>query len=194
MGLFDDFDINEEDVKTSSFDIADGVYRFEISDAERRDGSTNKPDNTYFVISFQLEDENGDSAGEKQSWHTLAVDGDAEHRIAKIGWSTLKGLLLSLGIKGSELQDFEGPEIVGVRGTLQLKTGAKKGNKDPYQNIRNIHVDDEDAEEEEALAPKKASKPAAKKAAPAKAKPAKKAPEPEDEGDDEDDDNPFGDD
>ena len=177
MGLFDDFDMSEEDIKVNNFDIDDGVYHFVVAEAERQDGSAKNPDNTYFVIKLQLENEAGEAAGEKQSWHTLAVDGDTEHRIAKIGWSTLKQMLLNLGLKGSELQDFEGPEIVGKTGTLQLKTAPAKNGKDPYQNIRNVRVDKDEPE-----------------AKPAKKAAAKPKPAPGEESDDDDDDNPFGDD
>lgn len=184
MGIFSDYDIDIDSVKENSgFDVEDGVYQFTIAEADTLDGTPNKPDTTFFYIDYSLEDENGDTAGIKRAWYTLAEDGDTDTKRVKQSMSFLKGDLLRLGLKGSQLADFDGSELVGRTGTLQLKTGAGKNGKQGYQNIRNIRLDDGD-EAEEAPAPKKASKPAAKKAAP------KKAAEPEPEEGDEDD-NPF---
>lgn len=181
MGLFDDYNVDIDEVKVNSFDVNDGVYGFEIAEAQTIEGTRNAPDRVSFRIDYQLTDENGDAAGQKSDWFTLSEDGDSNSRLAKFGFSNLKKRLLELGLKGSELADFTGEEVLGLTGTLQLKTKRAKNGND-YQNIANVRVDE--AEEEEAPAKKAPAKRAPAKKAPAKAAPA------EESG--EDDDNPFG--
>lgn len=189
MGIFSDYNIDIEAVKENNFDVLDGVYFFTVAEAEVLEGTQNKPDTTFFVIDYQLEDENGDAVGQKREWFTLAEDGDSETKRATQSTSFLKTRLISLGLKGEALAHFDGSEIVGLTGTLQLKTGPGKNGNPGFQNMRNVKVD-------EAPEPKKAP---AKKAtakseddteikARVKAKQAARAVEVE-----EDEDNPFGD-
>lgn len=186
MGIFSDYDIDIDSVKENNFDVADGVYLFTVAEAEVLDGTANKPDDTFFIIDYQLEDENGDAAGQKREWFTLAQDGDATTKRAKQSVSFLKARLVSLGLKGAQLVDFDGSEIVGKTGSLQLKTTPSKNGGGEFQNIRNVRVVEDSEDEEPApkkTAPKRA---AAKKSAPKKSAPVE-------ESDDEDDDeNPFG--
>lgn len=184
MGIFSDYNIDIDEVKESNYDIADGTYRFTIAEAEVIDGTQNKPDTTFFVIDYQLEDENGDAAGQKRAWYTMAEDGRTDTRRVTVSMSILKSELLKLGLKGSQLADFDGSEIVGKTGVLTLKTGPSKNNKPGFQNIRNLVVDEDDEPEEKPV----------KKAAP-KAKPEKKkvtATAPVADSDEDEDDNPFG--
>lgn len=179
MGIFDDYNIDIEAVKENNFDVADGIYFFTVAEAEVLDGTQNKPDTTFFIIDYQLEDEDGDAAGQKREWFTLAEDGDSSTKRATQSTSFLKTRLVSLGLKGDALAEFDGSEIVGLTGTLQLKTGPGKNGAPGFQNIRNVRVDEAPVAEEKPkkkVAPKKA---AAKKSAPV-----------EEDGDDED--NPFG--
>lgn len=192
MGIFDDYDIDIDQVKENSFDVADGVYLFEVAEAEVLDGTANKPNDTFFIIDYQLEDENGDAAGQKREWFTLAQDGERTKRVTQsLGF--LKSRLLGLGLKGSQLTEFDGSELVGKRGSIQLKTTPGKNGKGEFQNIRNVKLaegaDDEPEEKPAKAAPKAAAKPAARKPA---AKP--KAPVEEPEESEGDDDNPFGND
>lgn len=199
MGIFDDFGIDPDKIPDTSFDIADGTYLFEIGEAERQDGSTNNPDDTLFYIDYSLFNEDEDSVGSKRAYYTLAKDGDPEHPRAIQSQSFMKADLKRLGV--TDLSDFDGSELIGLRGVLQLKSvpgkGANRGNM--YQNIRNIRLDE--AEEQEAPVVKKApaKKPAAKADTAAADAEAKKrvaanrtarAAEASDEGDDSD--NPFG--
>lgn len=203
MGIFDDYGIDPDEIKESSFDIEDGTYNFEIAEAENLDGTNNKPDTTFHIIDYQLTDEEGDSVGSTREWFTLAEDGDPETKRAKQSQSFLKSRLKSLGITGEALKGYDGSEIVGLTGVLQLKstpgTGVNKGKT--FQNVKNVRL--AEVEEEPAPAPKKAvRKPAAKAGiskedAEAKARvkakqAARAAAEAEEEPDDEDDDNPFG--
>ena len=194
MGIFDDYGVDPDEIKEASFDTPDGTYRFEISEAEILDGTNNKPDTTFFIIDYQLEDEDGDAAGSTREWFTMAEDGDSETKRAAQSMGFLKTRLKSLGV--TDLKNFDGSEILGLTGVLQLRStpgkGANKGRT--YQNVRSVTLD-----EAEAPAPKKApaKRPAKRPAkeesdeaikARVKAKQAARAAaEPED-----DEDNPFG--
>lgn len=197
MGIFDDFNIDIDAVKESSFDIEDGTYRFEIAEAEQLDGTDNKPDTTFFIIDFQLEDEDGDAAGQTRTWYTLAEDGDTDTKRVLQSMSFFKADLKALGVK--DFANFDGSELIGKTGTLRLVStpgkGANKGKT--FQNVKSITLD----EEEEAPAPKKApAKRAASSTAKAdaeakarvKANQAKRAAEAEESDEDDEDDNPFG--
>lgn len=196
MGIFDDYGVDPDEIKESNFDIEDGTYRFEISGAEILDGTNNKPDTTFFVVDYELEDEDGDAAGSTREWFTMAEDGDSETKRVQQSMSFLKSRLKSLGV--TDLKGFDGSEIEGLTGVLQLRStpgkGANKGKT--FQNIKSVKLDEV---EEEAPAPKKApAKKAAAKVeesdesikARVKAKQAARAAA---EAEDEDEaDNPFG--
>lgn len=196
MGIFDDYGINPDEIKESNFDIEDGTYRFTISEAEVLNGTANKPDTTFFIIDYQLEDEDGDTAGSTREFFTMAEDGESDTKRVLQSMGFFKSRLKSLGI--SDLSGFDGSELIDLTGVLQLRSTPGKGaNRDKmYQNIKSVKLD----EVEEAPAPKKApaKKPAAKPTiskedaetkARVKAKQAARAAaeEPEDE-----DENPFG--
>ena len=162
MGLFDDFDIDMDDVKASgSFDFEDGFYEWTISEALRQNGSRNTPDSTFFIIKYNL-----DEAGTYWEWFTLAVDGDPGHKDAKRSLGYLKTRLLELGIPAAELNTFDPDDLEGISGTFKLLTTANAKGK--FQNIRNFKVTGV-VEEEEEPAPKPTRarrKPAAKKPEP----------------------------
>lgn len=164
MGLFDDYGIDPDAIKESSFDIDDGTYHFEIGEAERQDGTTNNPENTVFYIDYSLFDEDGDPVGSKRAYYTLAEDGDSDTKRVQQSMSFFKADLKRLGI--TDLSNFDGSELIGLKGVLQLKStpgkGANRGNT--YQNIRNLRLDEE-AEEAPAPAATKASAKAAPKQA-----------------------------
>ena len=184
MGIFDDYNIDVAAIKEQGgFEIEDGTYRFVIAEAEILDGTDNKPDTTFFIIDYQLEDEDGDPVGSTRSWYTMAEDGDTETKRVAQSMGFFKSDLKRLGVK--DLKSFDGSELIGVTGVLQLKSTPGKGaNRDKmFQNVRNVRVD----EAEEAPAPKKAKADAeAKKRVQAKQK--ARAEEPADDGDE----NPFG--
>lgn len=188
MGIFSDYDIDIDSVKENSFDVPDGTYRFEIAEGEELDGTQNKPDTTFFVIDYQLEDEHSDAAGSYREWYVLAENGDSETKRARQSVGFLKSRLLKLGLKGSQLADFDGSEIIGITGTMRLKTkpGRKQGTE--FQNIATMKVDGVDGTDvEEEKEPEEApAKPARKAPAKRAAKPAA-AKEPEAD----EDENPF---
>lgn len=199
MGIFDDFGVDPDKVKEAgNFNVEDGVYHFEVAEAEILEGTAKKPDTTFFYIDFQLTDEDGDPVGSVRTWYTMAEDNDSETAQAVRSQGFLKSDAKALGV--TDMHAFDGSEIIGVKGVLRLVStpgkGASKGKI--FQNVRNIRRVEEEVEE--APAPKKApAKRAAKPAATeddaaikarVKAKQAARAAEPEEDEDDED--NPFG--
>ena len=218
MGLFDDFDIDMDEVEEAGgFSFEDGTYDFEIAEALTQNGTKNKPDTTFFIIKYALND---GEAGTYWEWFTVAVDGSSEHANAKRSLGFLKSRLMDLGFKASQLNDIDGEDLEGIQGTLQLLTtsgkGANAANK--YQNIRNVKVGEAEAEAPVKAEPKRrATKPvetdeededldaikqrvAAKRAARAKAAPEddeEEAPKPAPRRrraatEDDEEDNPFG--
>lgn len=148
MGLFDDFDIDMDEVEEAGgFSFEDGTYDFEIAEALTQNGTKNKPDTTFFIIKYALND---GEAGTYWEWFTVAVDGSSEHANAKRSLGFLKSRLMDLGFKASQLNDIDGEDLEGIQGTLQLLTtsgkGANAANK--YQNVRNVKVGEAEAEEE----------------------------------------------
>lgn len=194
MGLFDDFDIDMDDVKAASFDFEDGSYEFEISEARVQNGSKKKEDDTFFIISYSLND---GVDGTYNEWFTIAQDGEVTQR-AKQSLSFLKARLIDLGLEAASLNELDPEDLEGTRGTLQLKT--TKSAKGEFQNVRNVKVgeseeadepEESDAEIKKRVQAKQADRATTAKTATVK-KPAttKRAAKPV--ADDEDDDNPFG--
>lgn len=176
MGLFDDFDIDMDEVKAAGgFEFEDGHYDFQISEALIQNGTKNDPDDTKFIIKYDM-----DEAGTYWEWFTIAVDGDPEHPKAKQSLGFLKNRLLDLGFQASALNDLNPEDLEGIVGTLELRTTSGKGKNaaNKYQNVRNVKVA-APAAAEEAPAPKAAPK----RRAAATPKPAS---EPEVEEEDED--------
>lgn len=168
MGIFDDYGIDPDTIKESSFDIDDGTYIFEIGEAETQDGSTSNPDDSFFYIDYSLFDaETLEPVGSKRAYYTLAQDGDSETKRVKQSMSFMKGDLKRLGI--TDLSSFDGSELIGLRGSLQLKSVPGKGARrnEMFQNIKNVRLAGEEDEAEAAPEVKKpvrkaAARPAAK--------------------------------
>ena len=202
MGLFDDFDIDMDEVKAAGgFDFEDGHYDFEISEVLRQQGTKNDPDDTKIIIKYDLND---GEAGTYWEWFTIAVDGDSEAAKAKQSLSFLKNRLLDLGIPASELNTIEPEDLEGIVGTLELKTTSGKGKNaaNTYQNVRNVKVGTASEPEEEdttaAIKKRVAEKRAAREAAESKPTPTRKTTAAKRPArpieDDEDEENPFGND
>jgi hypothetical protein len=207
MGLFDDFDIDMDEVKEAGgFTFDDGTYDFVISEALTQNGTKTHPDNTNFIIKYDF-DENG----VYWEWFTIAVGGDPTAPRAVTGLSFLKRRLQDLGFQASELNDIEPEDLEGISGALTIATkqGRGKNAGNAYQNVTKVVVSDADGEIEKAPEPvvdTKAADAAAKRRVaarqaerakaeePAPAAPARRprrtaaAPVAEDEGDE---DNPF---
>ena len=153
MGLFDDFDIDMDEVKAAGgFDFEDGNYDFEISEALIQNGTKNDPDDTKFIIKYDM-----DEAGTYWEWFTIAVDGDPTAKKAEQSLGFLKSRLVDLGFSPSALNDLDPEDLEGIVGSLQLLTTSGKGKNaaNKYQNVRNVKVAVEEEEPEPEPAPKR---------------------------------------
>lgn len=157
-GLFEEYGIDPDEVPDApSYDIADGIYEFEVSNAF--DWVSDDEDRSAFVIEYAL----GDEGKTKSEWFNLPEDASAptEAEMKKLGF--LKQRLLSLGVPRESLATVEKEDLIGITGTLQLKTSRAKNGSD-YQNVRNVTV--EEAEEEAPAAKAPVAKAPAKKGKP----------------------------
>lgn len=139
-GLFEEYGIDPDEVpEAPSYDVEDGIYEFEISNSF--DWVSDDEDRSAFVIEYTV----GDEGKKTSEWFNLPEDASAptEAEMKKLGF--LKQRLLSLGIPREELGTVEKDDLIGITGTLQLKTTRGRNGKD-YQNVRNVTVDDAEAE------------------------------------------------
>jgi hypothetical protein len=136
MGLFDDFNINPDEIKAASNFSGpdDGSYEWEISEDARRDGTPSKPNYVYITFDYDL-----DEAGSFREWFTIGVkddsgDIDTEHEAAKKSLPYLKQRLESLGF---DPHTYEPGDAEGLTGSfrLQTKKGTGRNKDNTYQNI-----------------------------------------------------------
>lgn len=187
MGLFDTLGVDMSEISASGFtNPPDDYYEFEISESSIRIGTKKEPNVMKFVIEYSLGE-----AGTTSEWFTVAEDGEVTAK-AKKSLGFLKSRLVDLGVDADSF-DPEESDLSGIRGSLQLVT------RDGYQNVRNVTVEETEAEEEPDTAAEDAARKkrvAANKAAretteaPAKA-PAKKAPAKRPAAKSVDEENPF---
>ena len=176
-GLLDGYGIDMDEVEAPSFDVADDIYEFEVSDFFIQEGTTNWPDRTWLVIEYSL----GGNGKSKSEWFELPEDASApsDKELLKLGF--YKNRLKDLGIEEEQMNGVGPDDLIGLTGTLQVFT------KNGFQNIKGVKLTDDGENEfatpakEEAPVPAKraARKPAA--AQPAAAQPAVEEPEAEEE-------------
>lgn len=170
MGFLDDFDIDLDDYESSGFDIPDGTYAFEVAKSELKEGTQNDEDARHIVVTFALENEEG----ETQTWNWwLKVPDDPQRptQREKISMGDWKKWLLGAGFDPSEIGSVGPDEIEGITGTVRLVTTFSKKSQREFQNPRDWTFDTVE-EKPKKESPKKASKP-------------KPAPEPDEDDEDE---------
>lgn len=168
-GLFEEYGIDPDEIPDGpSYDVPDGTYLFEVG--RTFTWESDEGDRRSFVIEYLVDDEEG-TTGTTSEWFNLPVEPDAptEAEVKKLGF--LKQRLISLGIPREDLGAFEGEEVVGAVGTLQLVTTAGKGrNKGKtFQNVRHVKMADEEPTPEVPVK-KVAARPGKTTAAPVAAK------------------------
>lgn len=160
-GFFGSLGIDADDVKaqTGFKEPDDGLYEFEVSKAEIKEGTQKDPNAMGLIVAYLLD--NGET---KSEYFPMPTDPDDDSQKAIRGLSQFKGRLLDLGFPddGSVLSEVGPDDLIGITGGFRLVTQKGK-NGGEFQNIRNVKVDE--AEEEPAPKPKK-------KATKAKAQPA----------------------
>ena len=141
MGLFEDFDIDMDDVEeaTGFATIPDGVYEFEIAEGYTQNGSSNFPNDKLFFIKYSL-----DEAGSTSERFVIGQrdDEDSEYEITERAKQSLGFLKTRLKSLGFEKMPSDASELEGIRGTLKLATTKtkKNGETKEYQNVRDVKV------------------------------------------------------
>lgn len=133
MGLLDEYQTDLNDVPDApSWDIDDDFYEFVVGDLYVRNGTTNKPDESWIIIDYSL----GEEGKSKQEWFGLPADSSAptDKEIQKL--SFLKRRLIDLGASEEQLADLDPDDFIGKSGTLEVFTN--KG----FQNIKNVVLGD----------------------------------------------------
>ena len=142
-GLFESLGIDKDAIEeaTGFSSIPDGTHPFEITEAEIRNGTTNKPDTTFYVIDYDLEEH-----GHKLEFFTVAEDGEFTDAAEKsLGY--LKRRLRDLGVDWDAF-DPEETSLEGIRGFIKLVTTKSKKDGKEYQNIRDVTVEEIDDDSE----------------------------------------------
>ena len=171
MGFLDDFDVDLNDFNDSGFDVPDGVYTFEVVKGELRKGTQKDSDACHIVITFSIENGDGETFG--WNWWLKVPDDPARPtRRETIAMTDWKKWLLAAGFELGELSGVGPEDVEALTGSFRLVTGKPGKNGVAYQNPRDWSFD-KDEEEAPAPVPKRRAK-----AAP--------TPEPEPEDDDED--------
>lgn len=175
MGLMDDLGLDFNEIKANTgFDVDAGFYNFEIGAAFIKEGSPAHPDDSWLIVEYLLEDEDGRDAGKTSDMWTLPKDPDnlTKQELQKMGF--YKARMLELGFKESEINDIDESDLIGLTGTLEVfKQNGKGANaKTIYTNIRNVRVSADEVEttfDEPEPEPEKPKRPARKAAAEADA-------------------------
>lgn len=179
MGLLDEYNVDMEEVSEAGYGkkLPDDWYEGVVGSIHIQNGSKNKPDASWYIITYLVEPDN-DEYGEL---FTLPEDPQAPtpQEIDKLGF--LKRRLKDLGVEDGKFSNIDEDELIGTRVKFELvSTKGKKGTKNEdkvYQNVRNLSVISGD--EEPAAAPvveeKAATRKAPAKRAPSAAKAAKTA-------------------
>lgn len=142
-GLFESLGIDKDAIEeaTGFFNPPDGTHPFEIAEAEIRNGTNNKPDTTFYVIDYDLEEH-----GHKLEFFTVAEDGEFTDAAEKsLGF--LKRRLRDLDVDWDDF-DPEETSLEGIRGFMKLVTTKSKKDGKEYQNIRDITVEEIEGDED----------------------------------------------
>jgi hypothetical protein len=136
MGLLDDYGVDLTEVSAgASWDIDDGVYEFELGEVFVQSGTDKYPDRQWLVFEYLL----GDEGKKKSEWFQIPEDANDMSAREEQALSFLKTRLLTLGVPEEQTSTVGRDELIGITGTLQLKTTKGKDGND-YQNIRNLRV------------------------------------------------------
>jgi len=136
-GLIADYGIDLSNVSSPEFNEkpADDIYEFTLGDVFIQEGSKNHPEKSWVIFKYLL----GDNGQEYSELFSLPQDATAPtaQEIQRLGF--YKQRLVSLGVSPDAVNDVTADDLIGTRGTLELRTTLGKDKKE-YQNIRNFKV------------------------------------------------------
>lgn len=132
-GLIAEFGIDLDNVEVSEGGYEkpkDDIYEWELGNVSLKQGSKANPNRSWIIFEYLL----GDSGMKFSELFELPADASnpTEKEINRLGF--YKQRLLSLGVAPEQVNTITADDLIGTRGTFELRT--KKGNdgKD-YQNI-----------------------------------------------------------
>jgi len=136
MALLADFGIDASDIEVPTYELEDGVYEFEVGSCYVKNGSQAYPDRSWIILEYII----GDTGQKKSELFELPADPEnmTDRELQKIGYWVAR--CVDLGIARDQVNDIDGDDLVGIRGTLQLFSQAGKGKNagKMFQNIKNV--------------------------------------------------------
>lgn len=138
MALLAEFGIDASDIEMPTYELEDGVYEFEVGSCYVKNGSQAYPDRSWIIIEYII----GDTGQKKSELFELPQDPEnmTDREMQKLGYYVSR--LVDLGVPRDQVNDIDGEDLVGIRGTLQLYSQAGKGKNagKMFQNIKNVKV------------------------------------------------------
>jgi hypothetical protein len=132
-GLLSEFniDISDLDAPTSGYDRPkDDIYEWELGNVSLKQGSKTDPTRSWIIFDYIL----GDEGLKFSELFELPKDprNPTDKEVTRLGY--YKQRLLSLGVAPEDVNTVTADQLVGSRGTFELRTKpGKDGNE--YQNI-----------------------------------------------------------
>lgn len=141
MALLADFGIDTNDIEMPTYELEDGVYEFEVGSCYVKNGSQAYPDRSWIILEYII----GDTGQKKSELFELPADPEniTDREMQKLGYYVSR--LVDLGVPREQVNDIDGDDLVGLRGTLQLYSQSGKGKNagKMFQNIKNVKVNKE---------------------------------------------------
>jgi hypothetical protein len=139
MALLSEFGIDANEIELPSYDLEDGIYDFEVGNVYVKNGSQKHPDRSWIIMEYIV----GDSGVRKSELFELPKDPQnmTDKEAQRIGYYVSR--LVDLGVPREKVNDVDGDDLIGIRGTLTLysQTGRGANAGKLYQNIKNVRVD-----------------------------------------------------
>lgn len=155
MGLLDEYAIDLNEVETPDFDrtLPDDIYEFTVGDIRLKEGSKKNPEQNFIIITYLL----GENGHKHDELFTLPLDprNPTDKELTKL--SFYKQRLASLGFSPDQMNTIDESDVVGITGTLELRTTVSKANGQEYQNIKRLQTESSAAAKPAVAGPKKAA-------------------------------------
>jgi hypothetical protein len=136
-GLLEEYGIDVTNVEAPEYggNPADDIYEFTLGDVYIQEGSKNHPDKSWVIFKYLI----GDQGKDYSELFSLPKDptNPTDQEANRLGY--YKQRLVSLGVAPEDVNSVGREDLVGTRGTFELRTTKGKDGKE-YQNIRNFKV------------------------------------------------------
>lgn len=124
-------DLTQVDEPTGGFERPkDDIYEWELGNVSLKQGSKTNPNRSWIIFDYLL----GETGMKFSELFELPVDprNPTDKEVQRLGY--YKQRLLSLGVAPENVNTVTADELVGTRGTFELRTKQGKDGND-YQNI-----------------------------------------------------------